>query len=65
MARARKGLRLRNPLPPGKANRVADALSRKSIGMLMSIETVPMPLQKEITDFNLEMLTGRLASLTL
>ena len=50
---------------PGKANRVADALSRKSMGMLMSIEVFPKPLQKEIVEFNLEIITGRLSSLTL
>ena len=50
---------------PGKANKVADALSRKSSGMLMSIEAFPKPLQKEISEFNLEMITGKLSSLTL
>ena len=50
---------------PGKANRVADALSRKSSGMLMSIGTLPKPLQKEIYDFNIEMITGKLSILTL
>ena len=42
---------------PGKANRVADAVSRKSIGMLMSIEAFPKPLQREISEFNQEMIT--------
>ena len=50
---------------PGKANRVADALSRKSVGMLMSIGTFPKPLQKEIAEFDLELITGKLFSLTL
>ena len=50
---------------PGKANKVADALSRKSVGMLMSIEVLPKPLQKEISDFSLEMVTGKLTALTL
>ena len=50
---------------PGKANKVADALSRKSSGMLMSIEAFPEPLQREISEFDLELLTGRLSSLTL
>ena len=50
---------------PRKANRVADALSRKSVGMLMSIETFSKALQKEISDYQLEIITGRLDSLTL
>ena len=50
---------------PEKANGVADALNRKSIGMLMSIKAVPKPQQKEISEFNLDPLTGKLFSLTL
>ena len=38
---------------PGKANRVADASSRKSAGTLMAIQGLPRELQKEIQDFNL------------
>ena len=33
--------------------------------MLMSLGTMPKPLQKEISDFNMEMITGRLSALTL
>ena len=43
---------------PGKANKVAD-------GILMSLGTLSKPLQKEIFDFNMEMITGKLAALTL
>ena len=50
---------------PGKANKVADALSRKSSGMLMSLKLLAKPLQKEIFDFHLEMITGKLSALTL
>ena len=50
---------------PGKANRVADALSRRSVGTLMSIEALPKALQKEISNYQLEIITGRLDSLTL
>ena len=50
---------------PGKANRVVDALSRKSSGMLMSIGMLPKPLQREISDFNMEMITEKLSVLTL
>jgi len=49
----------------GKPNRVADALSRKSVGMLMFIEAFPKPLQKEIAECDLELITGKLSSLTL
>ena len=50
---------------PEKANRVIDALSRQSIGMLISIKAFSKPLQREISEFNLEMITGRLSFLTL
>ena len=46
-------------------NKVADALRRKSSGMLMSLNKMPKPLLKEISDFNVEMITGKLATLTL
>ena len=48
---------------PRKANRVADALSRKSTGTLMAIQGFLEELQKEIPDFGLQLLTGRLAAL--
>lgn len=50
---------------PGKANKVADALSRKSSGMLMSLGAMPKPLQKEISDFEMELITGKLVVMTL
>ena len=46
-------------------SRVADALSKRSVGTLMSIETLSKTLQKEISDYQLEIITGRLDSLTL
>ena len=48
---------------PGKANKVADALSRKSVGSLMSLRNLPEQLRKEIVDFELQLLNERLAAL--
>ena len=48
---------------PRKANQMADALSRKSAGTLMAIQGLPKELQKEIRDFGLEMIVGRVAAL--
>ena len=50
---------------PGKANRVADALSRKSLATLMVIHTLPLPLHEEITKFGIEIIAGELSRLTL
>ena len=49
----------------GKANHVADTLSRKSIATLMSIHGLPYPLQKEINDLELELIVGQVSTLTL
>ena len=48
---------------PSKANKVADALSRKSVGSLMSLRNLPEQLKKEIVDFELQLVNGRLAAL--
>ena len=48
---------------PRKANRVVDALSRKSAGTLMAIQGLPRELQKEIQDFDLQMVIGRMTAL--
>lgn len=50
---------------PGKANRVGDALSRKSMATLMSIQELPKSLQKEINDLELELIVGQVSALTL
>ncbi|KAL5564366.1 hypothetical protein UlMin_027530 [Ulmus minor] len=50
---------------PGKANRVADALSQKSTTTLMSIQALPHPLQKEINSLELEFITEQVSALTL
>ncbi|KAL5547238.1 hypothetical protein UlMin_006925 [Ulmus minor] len=50
---------------PGKANKVADALSCKYSASLMAIQAMPGPLQKELRDAEIEMVTGKLSTLTL
>ena len=50
---------------PGKANSVADALSRKGEGTLMTIQSYAPELQKEMTDLELEVITGSLMKLTI
>ena len=50
---------------PGKANRVADALSRKSTAAVMSIQTMPKMLQWDIQRMDLEIISGKLSTLTL
>ena len=50
---------------PGKANKVADALSRKTPASLMSLNAMSKPLQKEISEFGLELIVGRLSAMTL
>ena len=44
----------------GKANKVADALSQKSIGTLAMLQGLPKELLKEIMDFKLVIVCGRL-----
>ena len=50
---------------PGKANRVADALSRKSPAKVMSIQVMPDMLQQEIRKLELEIISGQLSTLTI
>lgn len=50
---------------PGKANRVADALSRKSVGSVASLMELPKELRNEIGKFKLVLVTGSLGALTL
>ena len=50
---------------PGKANKVADALSRKSSAMLMAISALPRPLQKDICDSEIEILAEKLSDMSL
>ena len=48
---------------PGKANKAADTLSQKSIGTLAMLQGLPNELAKEIVDFELVIVYGRLSSL--
>ncbi|KAL5563636.1 hypothetical protein UlMin_033383 [Ulmus minor] len=50
---------------PGKANRVADALSRKPTATLMSIQGLPKSLQDDINSLEMEVINGQLSVLTL
>ena len=50
---------------PGKANQVADALSRKTSATLMSIQGLPKLLQSDINSLELEMIGGQLSALIL
>ena len=47
----------------GKVNKVADALSQKSIGTLAMLQGLPKKLLKEIIDFELVIVCGVLGSL--
>ena len=50
---------------PGKANVVVDALSRRGQGSVSVLHATKMPLQKEIINARIEIVTGSLANLTL
>lgn len=50
---------------PGKANRVADALSRESAIAVMSLKPLSVPLQQEISMFEIELISGELSTLSL
>ena len=49
----------------GKANRVADALSRKTMTKLMSIQGLPKLQQNDINSLRMELIEGQLSILTL
>ena len=48
-----------------KANKVADALSRKSSATVMSIKELPKVLREEIHKLDLELITGQVSAFTL
>ncbi|KAL5562781.1 hypothetical protein UlMin_032528 [Ulmus minor] len=50
---------------PGKANKVADALSRKISTQLLTIQVLPIPLQRAIIKEGIEIISGQLSTLTL
>ena len=49
---------------PGKANKVVNALSQKSIVFAISVEKMPRPLQADMCDMEMEMIIGKLSALT-
>ncbi|MBN2228639.1 MAG: DDE-type integrase/transposase/recombinase, partial [Candidatus Thorarchaeota archaeon] len=50
---------------PGKANCVADALSRKPTATVMFLRKIPEMLQKDIQKLDVEVIVGQLSTLTL
>ena len=50
---------------PSNTNKVADALSRKYSASLMAIQAMSGPLQKKLRDAEIEMVSGKLSTLTL
>ena len=50
---------------PGKANVVADALSRKSYGNLAAFSGIEKPLQQELISAGIEIVVSKLASLSI
>ena len=50
---------------PDKANKVADALSKKCTASLMTMTKMSNPLRTKIESFDLELLIGQLSALTI
>ena len=50
---------------PGKANKEADALSQKAIAFAINVEKMPKPLQIDICNFEMEVIIGKLSTLTI
>ena len=50
---------------PGKANIVADALSRKSSGSLTALHELEKPLQEDLCRSSIELITGKLSAMIL
>ena len=50
---------------PGKANVVADALSRRGLGMVSSLQGVSRKILEEMERAGIELITGKLAKVTL
>ena len=50
---------------PGKANVVADALSRKGPGQVSALRPIPRELANEMTKAGIELLVGQLANISL
>ena len=49
----------------GKANKVADVLSRKSMTFLISVEDIPRLLQTKLCSLGMEVIVGKLSALTI
>ena len=49
----------------GKANKVADALSRKTMAFATSVEKMPRPLQVDMCNLRMEVIIGNLSVLTI
>ena len=45
---------------PGKANKVADALSRKAMAFAINVEKMPKPLQVDMCNLDMEVIIGKL-----
>ena len=45
-----------------KANRVANALSRRTTPLLVTVEMLPKSQQKDLMEAEIELVTGRLAN---
>ena len=50
---------------PGKANKVADALNRKTMAFAISVETMPRPFQVNMSNLGMEVIIGKLSALTI
>ena len=50
---------------PSKANKVADALSRKTMTFAISVEVMPRSLQTDLCGLEMELITGELSALTI
>ena len=50
---------------PGKANKVVDALSRKVMEFAINVEKISKPLQVDMCNLEMEVVIGKLSSLTI
>ena len=50
---------------PNKANKVADALSQKSMAFAISVEKMSRPLQADLCSLGIEVIIGKLLALTI
>ena len=50
---------------PGKANKVADALSRRRMASLVTLPRIPGPLRNDLSKLEMEFVMGQLSTLSL